>query len=123
MATYRGIIPVTIIAGLTGSVTIPRGCRCSLSTDGSNTCYLQDATKRGDYVAMQDIAPGLAGAAIRLGGEGVVLTSVTVALGDPTYTAAGGQVTNVATNATYIGRFRDAGAAGTLVPVLFEGAP
>ena len=132
MATERAIDRVTIIAGITGftipappslpPVAIPRGARCSLSTDGTNVCYVQDGTRRGDYIAVRDIYAGLIGGAVRLntGAEVVALAAVAFAVNDPVYSAANGQVTNVATGAVYMGRAREAAAAGTLFGILLE---
>lgn len=127
MATYRAIDPVTIIAGLTGNVTIPRGARCSLSTDAVNTCYPQDVSARGDFVALQDIPPGLTGAAVRLntGADVVMLLAngITVAPNDNIYSANGGFVSNVSAGAVYIGVAREAAtgiAGGTLFGVLLQ---
>ena len=114
MATYIGIRPRTVTANPLNP-DIARGIRVKLNATG--TVDVQDATAIGDYVTLQTIALGSAGDASSLWGGGKVpmVAAVAVAMGDLAYTAANGQVTNVSTGATLLGKFtQPASGAGVL---------
>jgi hypothetical protein len=81
---------------------------------------LQDATAVGDWITITDIAPGKSGEVASLwgGGKCAVIVTVAVAAGDPAYTAANGQATNVVTGAQLFGKFtQPASGAGVLTEV------
>lgn len=125
LPTYRAIEPVTVINGPTAATSIPSGARLVLlSIDGVNAVGLAGSTVRGDFIALQDMAPGAAGTAIRLQyGEilGLVLTpGAAVATGDLLYGGANGTVTNISAGAVFLGKARNAATAGARVGILIE---
>jgi len=117
MATYIGIAPRTAIAD-PANANIPRGSRVNLQANGY--IALQDATAIGDFITITDVIQGKPGEVASLwgGGKCAVIAAVAVAAGDPAYTAANGQATNVATGATLFGKFtQPASGAGVLTEV------
>lgn len=115
MATYRGVKPVTIIAGASA---LALGVRVSINTSG--TCDAQDATKRGDYITMEAIPAGKTGCAVKLtDGEVIALNGATaVAAGDDTFAAAAGGF--AASGSVYVGKWREAVAAGAQGSLLIK---
>ena len=97
-------------------------------TEGTNYVIPAGATVRGDYIIEGDGYSGQSIAAVEIanGGDfyGIIVTGVTVALGDPAYSAVNGQVTNVSGGgAAYLGKFREAGLAGNLCGITLQSVP
>jgi hypothetical protein len=114
MATYVGIEPRTIIA----NAALSRGVRCTINSSG--TYDVQDASAVGDMVTLGSIEAGKPGPAAAMAGGGKVpalCANVTIAVGDPAYTAANGLFTNVSTNATFVGHFTQPGSNAVLSEV------
>jgi hypothetical protein len=123
MATYIGIEPRTGTASL-ASGGIARGLRVLFNA--SSTLDLQDITARGDFVTIQALEanpPGKPGEIASAWGGGKVpaVASVLTNPGDPAYTAASGQFSNVSTGAILVGKWIvGASGAGVLGEVELE---
>lgn len=129
MATYIGIQPRTATADpAVVPPGIARGTRVVLTTPptaGAPTVVVAPGVLAvGDYVTITVLEVVLIGgvnvpkpgqvASMHGGGKVPIICAVSVASGDPAYTAANGQATNVATGATLIGTFTVPAAAGAL---------
>lgn len=110
LATYIGVEPRTEICG----VDVPRGSRVVYGAAGTVT--LAPIGVRGDYIAMVDgkNTEPAAFASLSGGGKVPAVASVAVNQGDLAYSAAAGQVSNVATGAVLMGRWTTTTALGTL---------
>lgn len=116
LATYIGTAPLTI---QNDSVALVVGTRLLLQSTG--LVVVAGASIRGDYVSVGATpANGIGPAFPMQDGAVPALVSVAVAIGDPAYSAASGQFTNVSTNAVLVGKFKQAAASGTLSVVLLE---
>src|SRR6266446_3482846 len=117
MAANIGQVPRTINA----NGALNRGLRCTLNASG--TCDLSVIGVRGDFVTAVDVpalSPGI-GYATGGGGKVPAVASVAVAVGDPAYSAAAGQFSNVSTGAVFMGRWTlAASGAGVLGEVELE---
>jgi len=107
LATYVGIEPRSINNGTTALV---RGVRVTRASDG--TVAVADATTRGDYVTLHDIAASTttvteSGSAASMSGGGKVpaLASEATVVGDDAYAAASGKFSKTSTNAAFVGRW------------------
>jgi len=119
MAANVGQVPRTINA----NGALARGLRCTLNSSG--TCDLSAIGVRGDYITAVDIPALSAGVGYPTGGGGKVpaVASVAVAVGDPAYSAAAGQFSNVSTGAVLMGKWvLAASGAGVLGEVELESA-
>lgn len=111
MATYIGIEPRTVIAG----VAIGRGQRVTLDVNG--VAQIQDNTAKGDFVALHDIESGKSGAVASLygGGKVAALASEATIAGDLAYTATTGRFSKTTTSNVLLGRWtQPASGAGVL---------
>lgn len=118
LATYIGVQPRT---GVVGASAIQRGLRVLYGATGLLT--VAGAAVRGDYVTLVDGAIGETVAVAPLSSDGKVpmQAALAVAMGDPAYGAAGGQVTNLSAGAAVIGKFtQPASGAGILTEVELE---
>jgi len=113
------IIPIQTTVKAT-NVAIGRGIRVTL--DSSGTVSASAIGVRGDYITTQAIdASGYGTAApLGLGGSIPVVASETTAVGDPAYSAASGQTGKTSTNAVYMGKWKQIGAANALSVIELE---
>jgi hypothetical protein len=102
LATYVGIEPRTAIAT---NVAQARGVRVTRNSSGVTA--VADATTRGDYVTLTDIAASSAGQVASLSGGGKIpaLASEATVVGDLAYAAAAGKFSKTSTNAALLGRW------------------
>lgn len=133
MATYVGIEPRSATPDpAVAPPGIARGIRVSVvtpPTGGAPTVNVTPGvTAVGDYITLQLLESVLVGgvnvgkpgavASMHGGGKVPIVAAVAVASGDPAYTAANGQATNVSTGATLIGTFTmPASGAGVLTEI------
>lgn len=105
MTTYVGIEPRSV--KITGTA-VSRGYRLTRGSNG--LLAVADASLRGEYVALVDIAASESGQAASLSGGGKVpaLSVEAAAVGDAAYSAAGGKFSKTATGNVVLGRWTQA---------------
>lgn len=115
------IIPIQQTVTPAANTAYVKGARVTIQSDG--TVATQDASLRGDFILLQEVASAaspfkILAAPLGAGGSVFALSLVTAAVGDGAYAAAAGKITNVSTNAILVGTYRQAcGTANTLAVI------
>lgn len=99
------------------NVAIGRGIRVTLNSSGLVAASAIGV--QGDYITLQAIPASGTGLAVPIGAGGSVpvQASETTAVGDAAYSAASGQVSKTSTNAVYLGKWLQVGAANALAVI------